>query len=114
MYQVPLAGDAYMEDNKKVYLKLKEYLVKTKGKTFDRSQDGQAAYQSWMDHYNGAGKLDKHTQHAKAELDSLYYKNKRAFPFKQFSGKIKQCIMTINKDPDQVMSECVQVQKFLE
>ena len=44
MYQIPLAGDAYMEDNKKVYLKLKEYLVETEGwawiKTFDRSQDG--------------------------------------------------------------------------
>ena len=44
MYQVPLAGDTYMEDNKKVYLKLKEYLVETKGcmwiKSFDRSQDG--------------------------------------------------------------------------
>ena len=24
MYQVPLAGDAYREDNKKVYLKLKD------------------------------------------------------------------------------------------
>ena len=71
MYQVLLAGDAYMEDNKKVYLKLKEYLVETEGgawiETFDRSQDGRAAYQSWTDHYNGAGKLDKHTQHAKAE-----------------------------------------------
>ena len=65
-------------------------------------------------HYNVAGKLDKHTQHAKTELDSLYYKNERAFPFEQFSGKIKQCIMMINKDPDQVMSECLQVQKFLE
>ena len=56
MYQGLLAGDANMEDNKKVYLKLKEYLVETKGwawiETFDRSQDGQAAYQSWMDHYN--------------------------------------------------------------
>ena len=40
-----------------------------------------------------AGKLDKCTQYAKAELDSLYYKNERAFPFEQFSGKIKQCIM---------------------
>ena len=44
MYQVPLAGDTYTEDNKKVYLKLKEYLVETKGwawiKTFDRPQDG--------------------------------------------------------------------------
>ena len=43
MYQVPLARDTYTEDNKKVYLKLKEYLVETKGwawiKTFDRSQD---------------------------------------------------------------------------
>ena len=75
MYQVPLAGDTYTEDNKKVYLKLNEYLVETKGwawiKALDRSQDSQAAYQSWMDHYNRAGKLDKHTQHAKAELDSL-------------------------------------------
>ena len=118
MYQVLLAGDTHTEVNKKVYLKLKEYLVETESwawiETFDRSQDSRAAYQSWTDHYNGAGKLDKCTQHAKAELDSLYYKNKMAFPFKQFSGKIKQCIMTINKDPDQVISECVQVQKFLE
>ena len=70
MYQVPLNGNAYMEDNKKVYLKLKEYLVETDGwawiKTFDRSQDGQAAYQSWVNHYNGASKLDRCTQMAKA------------------------------------------------
>ena len=70
---------AYMEDNKKVYLKLKEYLVETDGwawiKTFDRSQDGQAAYQSWVNHYNGASKLDRCTQMAKVELDSLFYKN---------------------------------------
>ena len=88
MCQVTLAGDAYTEDNKKVYLKLKEYLIETEGwawiETFNRSQDGWAAYQSWTYHYNGAGELDKHTQHPKAELDSLYYKNERAFPFKQF------------------------------
>ena len=116
MYQVPLAGDTYMEDNKKVYLKLKEYLVETEGwawiKTFDRSQDGQAAYQSWTDHYNGAGELDKHTQHAKAKLDSLYFKNERAFPFEQFSGKIKQCITMINKDPDQVMFQGISMQNI--
>ena len=78
MFQVLLARDAYTEDNKMVYLKLKEYLIETDDwawiKTLDRSQDGQAAYQAWTEHYNGAGELDKHTKHAKAELESLFYK----------------------------------------
>ena len=101
----------------KVYLKLKEYLVETDGwawiLTFDRSQDGQAAYQSWVNHYNGASKLDRCTQMAKAEMDSLFYKNECSLPFKSFSGKIKQCITMINKDPNQVMSQCQQVQELL-
>jgi hypothetical protein len=44
MYQVPLDGNAYTEDSKTVYLKLKQYLIKMDGwawiANFDRSQDG--------------------------------------------------------------------------
>ena len=50
---------------------------------------------------------------AKAELDSLFYKNECGLPFESFSGKIKQCIMMFNKDPNQVMSQHWQVQKLL-
>ena len=108
MYQVPLAGDTYIEDNKMVNLKLKQYLIETNGwawiENFDMSQNGQAAYQAWIEHYNGASELDKCTKQAKAELESIVYKHEHALPFKQFSGEIKQCITMINKNPDKAMS----------
>ena len=81
MYQVPHEGELHDNDNRAMYLKLKEYLFNTTGYTwieeFNRSDYGQAVFQAWSNHYNGMAELNKHTKLAKAELKSLHNRNKK-------------------------------------
>ena len=89
----------HMTRTRALYLKLKEYLVNTTGYTwneeFDRSEDGQAAFQAWSNHYNGTTEPTKCTKLAKAELKSLHYRNEKYISFELFSGKVKNCYLII-------------------
>jgi hypothetical protein len=70
MNQIPLNGNGYNLDNASVFQKLKAFLVETPGYTwiesFNASEDGRAAFLACTTHYNGQGKLSKHTAIAKA------------------------------------------------
>ena len=72
MYEIPLEGVHFDNDNHKVYWKLKEFLVNMPEwawvEHFDTSEDGHGACQAWTNHYSGCGELDKHTAHASAQI----------------------------------------------
>eukprot|EP00957_Ditylum_brightwellii_P103227 7867900-Ditylum_brightwellii.AAC.1 len=63
MFQIHLARSAYEIDNATVFCKLKLFLIDGPGwayiESFDVSENGQAAFASWTDQYNGQGKLSK-------------------------------------------------------
>jgi len=63
MFQLPLTGEAFNEDNMEVYHMLKSFLVNTAGwtwiKPFDATENRREAVLAWVDHYNGQGELSK-------------------------------------------------------
>jgi hypothetical protein len=102
MYQIPLNGNAYNLDNASVFQKLKDFLVETPGymwiKSFNALEDGCTAFLAWTTHYNGQGKLSKHTAIAKAQLNNLFYKTEQSMPFEHYSRKLKRIFQVLPKD----------------
>jgi hypothetical protein len=87
MYQLPLTGGAFEEDNKQMFLLLKSYLINMPGWTwiesFNATENGRGAFLAWATHYNGQGELSKRTAMAKAKIKNLFYKNERSLTFEK-------------------------------
>jgi hypothetical protein len=87
---------------------LKAFLVETPGYTwiesFNSSEDGRAAFLAWTTHYNGQGKLSKHTAIAKAQLNNLFYKTEQSMLFEHYSRKLKRIFQVLHKDKDERVS----------
>ena len=117
MYQLPLAGPSFEEDNRAVYRKLKSFLIETPGwawiESFDAREDGRGAFWSWSDHYNGQGELSKRTSLAKARIQNLFYKNERSLPFEKVTEHLTKAFLTLDKDVDEKLSERQKVEKLL-
>ena len=117
MYQIPLAGESYDDDNHRVYRLLKEYLINTPGwawiEPFDATENGREAFWAWSNHYNGQGELSKRMQLAKAQLKALHYKNERALTFEKYTEKITRAFAILNKDRDERLSSRQQVEALL-
>ena len=79
MFQMPLTGQEYNLDNHALYAKLKAFLVGSVGyawiRGYNHTSNGCTSFQAWVEHYNGAGELNKRTALAKARMRELHYKN---------------------------------------
>jgi hypothetical protein len=88
MYQLPLTGGAFKEDNKQTFRLLKSYLINTPGWTwiesFNATENGCGAFLAWATHYNGQGELSKCMAMAKAKIKNLLYKNEQSLTFKRY------------------------------
>ena len=117
MFQLPLHGPSFDDDNHNVFRKLKAFLVNTPGwawiKEFDATENGRGAFLAWSNHYNGEGELSKRTAAAKAKLKDLHYKNERSMSFERVISIMKSCFATLDKDEDERVSERQQVEKLL-
>jgi hypothetical protein len=117
MFQLPLEGNAFELDNLTVYRELKTFLINSPGwawiESFDKSEDGRAAFQAWTDHYNGEGELSKRTAMAKAKLEQIHYKNERILSFEKVTEIMTKCFNTLHKDVDQRYSDRQKVEKLL-
>ena len=117
MFQLPLTGEAFNEDNMEVYRMLKSFLVNTAGWTwiepFDATENGRGAILAWVDHYNGQGELSKRMAMAKARIKSLFYKNESSMSFEKVMEILSKSFSTLDKDPDEKYSERQKVEKLL-
>jgi hypothetical protein len=117
MYQLPLTGGAFEEDNKQMFLLLKSYLINMPGWTliesFNAMENGRGAFLAWATHYNGQGELSKRTAMAKAKIKNLFYKNERSLTFKKVMEILLKLFSILDKDPDERLSECQKVEKLL-
>jgi hypothetical protein len=108
MYWFQLYGPSYELDNQSVYRKLKAFLVDTPAWAWiepcNLAENGRAAYQAWVNHYNREGELSKHTAMAKTRLAALHYKNERSLPVETCSEIMSKCFHTLHKDLDQRLS----------
>ena len=75
MYEIPLEGVQFDNDNGKVYHKLKEFLIDSPGwawiEGYNATEDGCSTYLAWTRHYNGEGELSKCTDMAAAHIECL-------------------------------------------
>ena len=101
LYKFPLTGAHFNEDNRTVYRMLADLMVGTDGytwiETYDRSQDGRAAWINLTDHYNGGGQQEKAIARAEAIIKTTHYKNEQVFPFDTFSARLLGAYRDLNQ-----------------
>jgi len=117
MFQMPLAGPGFQEDNRAVYRLLKSFLIDTAGwawiEQYGPTENGRAAFWAWSNHYNGQGELSKRTSLAKARVEGLHYKNERSMSFEKYTELLTKSFTTLDKDEDERLSERQKVEKLL-
>ena len=117
MFQLPLEGEAYALDNRKVYKLLKAFLVETPGYVWiseqDSTENGRRAYRSWSGHYNGEGELSKRVTLAETQIKEAFYKNEQSFSFEHYTEVLKKAFRTLQKEPDVALSGRQQVEALL-
>ena len=92
LYQFPLNGRHFIDDNNTVYRLLCDLLIRTPSyvwvEQYDRSQNGRDAWMALVEHYEGGGQRKKRKSSALATLRFLHYKNESVFSFEDFSRKV--------------------------
>ncbi len=76
-------------------------------------ENGRAAFWAWFNHYNGQGELSKQTSLAKSRVESLHYKNEQRMSFEKYTELLTKCFTTLDKDPDERVSERQKVERLL-
>ena len=98
LYTYPLMGQYFREDNKTVFRLLSD-LVKDQPaiwiRHYIRSQDGRAAWQALMEHYNSGGAKEKRINHAEHTIKHLLYKNEQWFSFDKYSAQMLKAFHTL-------------------
>ena len=81
--------------------------------TFDRAQDGRAAWLALVEHYEGGGQREKRMAAAVATVKALHYKNESIFSFEDFSRKLIQAYREL-EGTDEEMTDFNKVKTLLE
>ena len=117
LYSYPLNGRHFNHDNGMTYRLLSDLVHDTPGytwiATFHGSQNGRAAWNALVEHYEGRGQREKRMSAAVAAIKALYYKNESIFSFEEFSRKLIQAYRDL-EGTDEEMSEFNKVKNLLE
>lgn len=117
LYSYPLQGRHFNMDNMTAYRLLSDLVNGTSGYTwisnFDRAQDGRAAWQALVEHYEGGGQREKRMSAAVATIKALHYKNESIFSFEDFSRKLIQAYRDL-QGTDEEMNDFNKVKTLLE
>ena len=101
MYQLPLAGVAFEQDNEQVSSLIQLAVVQTTAETwiFDvaAARNGRAAMAALRLHYEGKAELDVRASKAKQELDTLVYTNERSMPFETMINRLNKAYNVLKK-----------------
>jgi hypothetical protein len=101
MYQLPLAGQAFEQDNERVFSLIQLAVVQTPAETwiFDAAaaRNGRAAMQALRLHYEGEAELDIRATKAQQELDTLAYTNERSMPFETMITRLNKAYNVLKK-----------------
>ena len=101
MYQLPLAGVAFEQDNERVFSLIQLAVVQTPAETwiFDAAaaRNGRAAMQALRLHYEGEAELDIRATKAQQELDTLVYTNERTMPFETLITRLNKAYNVLKK-----------------
>jgi hypothetical protein len=101
MYQLPLNGVAYNQDNETVFSYIQLAVLQTPAETwiFDAvaGRDGRAAMLALRHHYEGAAELDVRDSKARKVLDDLVYTSERNMPFESMITALNKAYNVLKK-----------------
>ena len=76
-------------------MNLKSFLIGSAGyawiERYDHAVNGRSDFQAWVEHYNGAGELNKHTSLENTRMKELHYKTKQSMSFEKYTEMIIKC-----------------------
>ena len=81
--------------------------------SFERSQNGRAAWTSLLEHYEGGEQRERRVAAAKASIKALHYKNESIFSFEDFSRKILQAFREL-QGTEEELTEYKKVTEILD
>jgi hypothetical protein len=88
VYQTAHQGQAYIQDNQKVFQILMQLLSGTPAWTWisshEASKSRKAAYQALRVHFDGPGEIIKCVVYAQRILDNTHYKSERVYTFESY------------------------------
>ena len=94
MYQLPLAGVAFEQDNEHVFSLIQLAVVQMAAETWiydaAAARDGRAAMAALRLHYEGEAELDLRATKAQQELDTLVYTNERTLAFETMITRLNK------------------------
>ena len=92
MYQLPLVGVAFDQDNETVFSFIQLAVVHSQAETwiYDHvpGRDGRGAMQALRSHYEGEAELDVQASKAQQVLDTLVYTNEKQMTFEAMITKL--------------------------
>lgn len=101
MYQLPLNGAAYNQDNEQVFSMIQLAVVQTVAMTWINdavaARDGRGAMRALRAHYEGEAELDVRATKAQQELDTLVYTNERTMTFETMVTRLNKAYIVLKK-----------------
>ena len=101
MYQLPLHGIAFEQDNETVFSFIQLAVVHTQAETwiFDHvpGRNGRGAMQALRNHYEGDAELDVQASKAQHVLDTLVYTNERHMTFEAMITKLNKAYNALKR-----------------
>ena len=90
LYNYPLAGCHFQEDNMMVYSLLSDLISGKTGfvwvQPFNQAQNGRAAWLALLEHYEGGGQKEKCMAAALATIKPLHYRHESVFSYHDLNG----------------------------
>jgi hypothetical protein len=101
MYQLPLNGIAFKQDNETVFSFIQLAVVHSQAKTwiYDHvpGRDGRGAMQALRNHYEGEAELDVQALKAQQVLDTLVYTNEKQMTFEAMITKLNKAYNALKR-----------------
>ena len=101
MYQLPLNGIAFEQDNETVFSFIQLAVVHTQAETwiFDQvpGRDGRGAMRALRSHYEGEAELDVQASKAQQVLDTLVYTNEKQMTFESMITKLNKAYNALKR-----------------
>ena len=101
MYQLPLNGIAFDQDNEAVFSMIQLAVVHTPAETwiYDHvaGRDGRGAMRALRDHYEGEAELDVRATKAQQTLNTLVYTNKKTLAFEVMITKLNKAYNALKR-----------------
>lgn len=101
MYQLPLNGVAFDQDNEQVFSLIQLAVVQTVAASWIHgalaARDGRGAMIALRGHYEGEAELDVRATKAQQDLDNLVYTNERTMTFEAMITRLNKAYIVLKK-----------------